>query len=160
MVEKIMTTVKEFFRTRTVAFYVAAAAAVLSVILSIVYAACYSGTSYMSWGAFALTLIAGIAFFALAAFKQTEPFAALVLGVLNFIAFILFIHDVYMYFTTIFYGGFSAALLGDIDPAFYACTVLYLIIIVASNVCVYLKSSKTKSSENTQVETAEEAEQV
>ena len=142
MVEKIMTKVKEFFSTRTVAFYIALATAALTLILTIVYGACYAGTDYMSWAAFALTLIACLAFCGLAVFKQTERFAALVMGLLDFIAFLLFIDNVYMYFTTVFYGGFSASLLGNVDPAFYACTILFLITIVASNVCVYLKPAK------------------
>lgn len=141
---------KEFFKTRSAAFYVAAAAAVLSVILSIVYACCYGNTEYMSWFAFALTLIAGLAFFALALFRQTQAFASAVTGLLDFIGFLLFIRGVYWYFSTVFFGGFKASLLGEVDPAFYAVTVLYVVTIAVSNVCVYLRIAKKQKTEEIQ----------
>lgn len=149
---------KNYFRTRSAAFYAAASTAFVSIVLSIVYACCYGNTEYMSWAAFALTLVAGLAFFVLAIFRQTEAFAALAVGLLDLIAFLLFIRAVYWYFSTVFYGGFKASLLGDVDPAFYACTVMYLITIVVSNVCVYLGSRKKAKEVN--AENAEEAEPV
>ena len=150
--------IKEFIKTRTAAFYVAAAAALLSVILSIVYACCYGKSVYMSWFAFALTLIAGLSFFALAAFRQTEAFAAAATGLLDFVGFLLFIRAAYWYLSDVFYGGFKANLLGEVAPAFYAVTVLYVVTIVASNVCVYLR--KTKKEKTEEIQTEQEAEQI
>lgn len=134
------------FKEKTVGFYLSVAAAILSILLAIVYACGYNHSVYMSWTVFALALIAGIVFFILAIFKPTQPFAAVVMEVLVFLSFLVFIRTVYMYFSEVFYGGFSFSGLSNVNPIFYTCLILFILSIVLSNIGIYAKFNKTAKS--------------
>ena len=126
-----MELIKRFVSNAGVGFWLSLGASVLSFITGIVYAAAYNGSNYMSWAAFAMFVLAFVAFVALSLFGVTYRFAPAVGGVLDLIAMCLYIGAVYMYLSEVFYGGITAAAMAELDPAFVFC-------LVASVVCIGL----------------------
>lgn len=126
-----MELIKRFVSNAGVGFWLSLGASVLSLITGIVYAAAYNGSNYMSWAAFAMFVLAFVAFVALSLFGVTYRFAPAVGGVLDLIAMCLYIGAVYMYLSEVFYGGITAAAMAELDPAFVFC-------LVASVVCIGL----------------------
>ncbi|MBE7088317.1 MAG: hypothetical protein E7370_02165 [Clostridiales bacterium] len=121
-------------------FYLSAIAAILSLIVAILYVAVFNASAYMNWVAFILPLVACIAFFVLSAFKATAPFSSLVMGLLNFVAFLIFIRASYLIYSEIFFGGFSwVTILEARSICYFICTLLYIASIVLSNIGFYLK---------------------
>lgn len=141
-----MRTLEEFFESRSAGFYVSLAAAALSIITPILYVIAYAGTVYMSWIAFALPFVAAALFVGLAFFKQTERLAPLVMGIVDFVAFLLFIHAVYLYLSEVFFGGISLEAILNINPLFILCTLFFLACVVLSNIGVYMKQSSANAS--------------
>ena len=121
-------------------FYVSAIGAVISLAVAILYAVVFNASAYMNWLAFVLPIIACVAFFALSAFKVTAPFSALIMGLLNFVAFLIFIHASYLIYSEIFFGGFNwSTILETRSLCYFICTLLYIASIVLSNIGIYLK---------------------
>lgn len=83
---------------------------------------------------------AGIAGFAvLLLFKPTSNDAPLVLWGGAFASFLVYIQNIYMYFTGIFYNGVSAEAFALIDPVVLTSTILFVVSFVTANVAVYCK---------------------
>ena len=142
-----MESILNFFKRKTVGFYLCCAAALLSVIVAIVYGAAYSGTDYMNGWAVALPIVGAVAFAVMSVFKQTEAYGAVVMGVLDLTGFLLFVQASYLYLSEVFYGGVSAAAFKMMNPAYIVCVLFFLIATVLSNVGIYMKSSKPKVAE-------------
>ena len=75
-----MELIKRFVSNAGVGFWLSLGASVLSLITGIVYAAAYNGSNYMSWAAFAMFVLAFVAFVALSLFGVTYRFAPAVGG--------------------------------------------------------------------------------
>ena len=118
---------RNFWKKKTVMFYVCLIAAILSVIVAIVYAAAYNGSRYMSWTAFALSVAGGLGFIALSIPDSTTGFAPAVMGTLDLLSLCLYIDAVYMYLSEVFYGGVNWASMQQLNPAFVFCLVVMIV---------------------------------
>ncbi len=142
-----MIDLKKIISGRTVGFYLATATALLSLVTAIVYVVGYGDSEYMSWTAFALLLAAFAAFVGMTLFSVTVPWAPVALCGLDFIAFLLYIHAIYMYLSEVFYGGVTLSAMAQLNSFFVICTVFMLIAVIAGNVSVYLKQEKEQEDE-------------
>ena len=123
--------IRKFVTSVSVGYWLSLGAAVLSLVTGIVYAAAYNGSNYMSWAAFAMFVVAFVAFAVLASLDATYRIAPAVGGTIDLIAMCLYISAVYMYLSEVFYGGITAAAMAELDPAFVFC-------LLASVLCVAL----------------------
>ena len=137
-----MVDLKKLIKGKAAGFYLAASAALLSVVVAVVYAIGYAQSEYMSWTAFALALIAAIAFIGMSLFKITSPWASVALCAIDFISFLLYIHAVYMYLSEVFYGGVTLSAMVQLNPFFVVCSVIWLIAVIAGNVSIYIRQEK------------------
>ncbi|MCI9517927.1 MAG: hypothetical protein HFK08_01550 [Clostridia bacterium] len=141
-----------FLKNKTIAFYVALGVAGLSLITAVVYAATLSSlTEYMSWGAFAMLLVAPIAFAALA-FFGFERIGAAVMGVLDFAALLVFLIAIYKYPISLV----MTTNLVDIPGfgAIVAVAAMTVVCFVTANVCVWMKLAKQEKEQQPAAETA------
>lgn len=143
-----MNKIKNFFKDKTAAFYVALGAAGLTLITAITYAAVYGGGEFMSWAAFAV-MLAGIAAFAVLSIFSMPRIGTAVMAATNFTALLLFIFaaydDLWSYFNNILVHGTN-------DGAGYAAKfiimcILMLCCFVACNVCAWIKLVRQSSAE-------------
>ncbi len=128
-------------------FYLAGLTAILSVVTAIVYAMGYSESSFMSWTACGLAVAAAALFIALSLFKGTSSLAPVALFSLDFVSFLAYIHATYMYLSEVFYGGFSFEAMKLLDSTYVLCTVLWLSVVILSNISIYTKQRKTVEEE-------------
>lgn len=116
---------RNFFKTRSVGFYVLLGGIVLSLIEAIVYYVSYAMQNeyaeYFSLAAFIIVFVAIIVTIALSLFETTERFAAVVFCAFEICIFFLFVEKTYLYLPTVFYHGFSAVALASLYPGFTAC---------------------------------------
>ena len=144
-----MQKLKDFFADKTVGFYLSCAAAVLSLVVGIVYGACYAQSVYLnSWGV-ALPIVGAVLFLAAVAVKvffDKLPYVytvgVAVMWVLDFIGFMIFINASYLYLSEVFYSGFSMKAIGSMKDEYIVCILFFIVAIVLSNVGLYLKGSK------------------
>lgn len=86
-----------------------------------------------------VTIIGICAFVALLLFKPTANHAPLALWGGAFASFLVYIQNIYMYFTGIFYNGVSAEAFALIDPVVLTSTLLFVIAFVTANIAIYCK---------------------
>lgn len=127
---------------RAFGFYLGLLTAILSVVTGVAFMLGYGESEYMSTEAFALVIAAAVAFVVLSLFRGTSSLAPVALFGLNFASFLLYVHAIYMYLSSVFYGGFSAEALAMLDSEFVLCTLLWVVIVVLSNICMFLKQRK------------------
>lgn len=133
--------IKSTMLSKRAGFFIALAAAVLSVAEAIVYASCYTNTDYYSvWGVL-LPILGAVLFLLLSLFRVTTPYAPAVLFAFDLAAFAAYVNAVYMYLTEVFYGGLTAEAFAALSPAFVACTIMYLASFIIANVSVYIKQN-------------------
>ena len=142
-----------YFTNKPVLFYVGLGlsgfAALLSLIVATVYGACYAHSVYYSGWGVALPIV-GAGLFAAAVtvkvFFNKIPYAdvigAGVLWLLSFLGFILFINTSYLYFSEVFYGGFSAEALANMDAAYIVCLLFFVLAIILSNIGMFMLGAK------------------
>lgn len=143
--------IKQNILTKSIGCFVAAGAALLSLIVAIVYGCGYADSVYYNAWVIVLPVLGAAAFIGLSLFGCTTPFAAAALFVFDFAGLLVYVNAVYMYLSEVFYGGINAQSLAALSPAFVVCTVIFLVCVVASNVAIYLKQNK-------RAETAEQGE--
>ncbi len=137
-----MDKVNEFFRTRTVGFWIFSVAALIAFVEAFVYIGTYTSSSmlrYFSAAAFALQLVAVVASVVMYCFKPTAKWSALVLFGMEVCVFCLFISATYMYLSSILFGGFSASKLKSLNAGFVVSTLFTLISMILSIVAIFLK---------------------
>lgn len=140
-----MEKLKKYFRERGIGFYLTAAAALLSLIVAIVYIAGYMGSVYFYWFVFIMPVLAAVAFVAMAPFKFLGHLSALVTGIIDFIMLLLFIVYFIPYLTGIFYSGINAQSLASLDFAFIFTLFGTIAAIVLANIGMY--KSHTRKEE-------------
>lgn len=132
---------KEFFKNRTIAFYITLGVSGLSVISGIVYIAAVRGlTDTVSWMPGVMMILAGVAFAALALFRLSRTGAA-VLALLDFFAIVVYIVTVIDYILTQAMTAFSFIRIEGIG-SIIACAVLMIICTAAANVFAWLRLDK------------------
>ena len=143
--QRITKFIKEFFKTRTVGYYIMIGAAILALVEDIIYVSYYQSVNllrYYSQTAFILPFVAVVACVALSMFKVTHKWAPVALYGIELCAFVLFIDSTYMYLSSAFYGGISASVIFELSPGFLVSVVLYIVILVLSIVAVFMKGRK------------------
>lgn len=138
---------KNYLKDKDVGFWFSASLTLLSLITSVVYAACYAGTDNINWASFAFMLLAGISGAVLIAFKQYK-FAPYALGALIFLSLLFFIYGIYYYVSVVMVG----IDLDKFDPEFIVCLILYLLAFVAGIANIFLRQIKKDAKEATENE--------
>lgn len=142
-----MELIKNYFKGKTVAFYIAFATAVISVVTAIIYAAVFGGMQeYMSWFGFVLMLLAAVAFIVPSLFGYAKLGVA-AMALLDFAAMVVSLLVTYNYFVAFAIGGGISAVFAD-GPAviFIVCLVLLMVCCIAANVAAWLRVQKKQKS--------------
>ena len=141
---RILTIIKDYFKSKSYGYYVAIGAAVLSIITVIVYATGFGAEfpDYYNSTPVWLPVVGVIAFIGLSLSKYTAKYAPAVMGVFVFAAMLLYADAVYMYVTEVFYSGVNDETLEMLSSSFVASTVLYVLSAVACNVAIWLRQLK------------------
>lgn len=142
--------VKEFFRSRSAGFYLLMTVVLLSLVQVIAYDVLYAQavrSQYADATAKWLPYLAIAAALVMSGFKETERFAGLALFAVQFASFLAYISGTYMYFSTVFFGGFSLKALVDMDGAVSFCIIIFVIILILSGIAAYIKPFRTEKKE-------------
>lgn len=136
--------IKNFFKNKTIAFYIAVVVACISVIAAILYVAAFGSLSeYMSWLAFVFLLLAPVAFFAFSVFGLARMGAA-VLALLNFAALLLAANKVLGFIADYAMVGLDSA--GAAFPLFVAGAVLMVICSIVASVAAWRNLQKQQAA--------------
>lgn len=112
---------------------------VLSILSGFVYLGFYYGDAkYFSVVPVVLPIAGSVLFALLTLFEVTKDYASLALLGSNLLALGFFIHTLYLYFSEVFYSGFSFEKLGDVSLAFYLSFVFFFLSVLLSNVLFYM----------------------
>ena len=130
-------------------FYVSLASVVLLLVANFCYLFGFSGLllEYNNSNVMLISVIGIVVFAALLLVKYTSNYSPIVLWMVNVISFLLFILNIYMYFTGVFYNGLTAEAFGLIKPIVLVALVLFLTSMIVSNVSVYMNHIATKKGE-------------
>lgn len=101
----------------------------------------YNGENVMT-----VAMVGIVAFVLLLFFKPTSNYAPLVLWIGSFASLLMYVSNIYMYFTGIFYNGISAEAFGLIDPVVLTSTLLFAVSFVTANIAMYMKHSAEEDS--------------
>lgn len=141
-----MAKLKQFFQQRGIGFYLTAIAALLSLIIAIVYIIGYTGSVYFFWFVFWMPLLAAAAFIAMAPFQFLGHLSACVTGLIDFIMLLLFIVHFIPYLTGIFYSGITAQALSSLDFAFVFTLFGTIVAIVLANMGMYMSHTRKEEA--------------
>lgn len=99
---------------------------------------------YKSSNVMTFALVGVVAFFVLLLIDFTSNVAPVVLWICSFATFLVYVNNIYMYFTGIFYNGISAEAFQLIDPAVMISTILFVVSFIVGNIAMYMNHSATK----------------
>ena len=145
MLEKL----KNYFKSKALGFYFTMAVVVLSFVQLIVYVAAFtpvSWESYMHWTVIFFSVLAIISGIGLSVLKVTSPWAPVAATLMEFLSLLMFVRYGYMYFSQIFFGGFSLALVFQMYYGYLVSLILYVCILGVGTASIFLK--QTKRAEN------------
>lgn len=138
--------IKEFFKDKTIEFYIQAGVGLLGIVGAIIYAATFAGSEYMSWMGFSFVLIAFVAFAALSIFGFSR-FAVPAMAVFHFAAFVVSILKSYNYLVSFAINGGAEAALKDGKVISLIITVVILLVCcIAGNVLAWLNVRRKKQA--------------
>lgn len=146
-----MQKIKDFLGKKALGFWFSAAAAVLSVVLFVVYLIGYAGSEYMSWGVPVLIIVSVLAFAGLTYFDKTAAYAPVALLVPAFGGFCVYICSIQIYVAAAFPDGIKPEAFSALSPVFYLTFIFFLLITIAGHIGVYMKQNKKtekKEAEN------------
>ncbi len=113
---------------------------VLSFLSGFVYLGFYhDDTKYFSLVSVILPIVGSVLFALLVLFELTREYASLVLFSFDLLGIGFFIHAIYLYFSEVFYSGFSFDKLGDISVGFYVSFVFFFLSTLLSNILFYMR---------------------
>lgn len=124
---------KSFFKSRTVGFWITAAASAAALITAVVYGASYASDIDFSLTA-CLLVAACAAVFALSftPFKNLTPYLQLLISLT---AFCFYVYSVYYYVSVVLVG----IDLDSFSARFIICTILYIATVATSAVSVFFR---------------------
>lgn len=134
--------VKDFTGGKALGFWFTVAVCALSLVSSIVYAACYAGTDNINWVSFAFMLLAFAGALALTVLKQYK-WTPYLQAVLTFIALLFYVYGIYYYVSVVMVG----IDLDHFEPPFYITAILYIVTFGLSVANLFLKQTKEKEVE-------------
>lgn len=131
----------KFFKK--VGFYFSLVSIISLVAATLSYTNGFTGNllEYNNNNVMTVALVGIAAFVLLLIFKPTADYAPLVLWIGAFASLLIYVSNIYMYFTGIFYNGISAEAFGLIDPVVLVSTLLFVISFVTANIAIYKKHS-------------------
>lgn len=131
----------KFFKR--IGFYVSLISAICLVAANVSYTNGFTGNllEYNINNVMPVTLVGVIGFAALLLFRPTANYAPLVLWGGAFVSLLVYVQNIYMYFTGIFYNGISAEAFALIDPVVWTSTLLFAISFISANISMYMKHS-------------------
>lgn len=131
----------KFFKK--IGFYVSLISAVCLVAANVSYTNGFTGNllEYNVNNVMPVTFAGIFGFAALLLFRPTSNYAPLVLWGGAFASLLLYVNNIYMYFTGIFYNGVSAEAFALIDPVVLTSTLLFAVSFVLANIAMYMKHS-------------------
>lgn len=124
-------------------FYVSMASVIMLLVAALVYTCGFTDVllEYNKSNVLVISIIGIVFFIALLLFKPTSNYAPLVLWIFSFISFLLYVTNVYMYFTGVFYNGVSLEAFKLIDGTVILSSVLFLLSFITANVAMYMNHS-------------------
>ena len=130
-------------------FYVSLASIILLLVANVCYLTGFTGLllEYNDSNVMLISVIGILVFIVLLLLKYTSNYSPIVLWMVNVVAFLSFILNIYMYFTGVFYNGLTAEAFGLIEPIVLVSLVLFLISMIVSNVSMYMNHVATKKGE-------------
>lgn len=131
-----------FYKTK--GFYISIASIVALFIALFTYVFGFNDTLLEYNNPLPLVLgIIGIVIFALLlVFKPTANYSPMALWAFNLISFLVYISNIYMYFTGVFYNGVTIEALQLIEPIVMVSAIFFILSIIMSNVSMYIKHLK------------------
>ena len=129
-------------------FYVSVASIVTLLAAVISYTSGFTGVllEYNSSNVYTISLLSIAAFAVLLLIELTSSIAPVVLWIGSFATFLVYINNIYMCFTGIFYNGVSAEAFQLIDPVVMKSTILFVISFVVANVAMYMNHSDAEEA--------------
>ncbi len=141
--QNVLEKVKAYLSKKSYGFYVSLAVVLLTIITMIVYSASYGSVErYMSWTAVGVMVAGMIVGLALCIFNLGD-WGAAVMAVTNFVGLSQYITTIYNYVAVVLVG----IDINTFSAAFYACTVLFVLLFVVSLANVFFKQEKDKEVE-------------
>lgn len=129
----------KFFKK--IGFYVSLISAICLVMANVSYTNGFTENllEYNINNVMPVSLIGVCGFVLLLLFKPTSNYAPLVLWGGTFVSLLVYVQNIYMYFTGIFYNGISAEAFALIDSAVLTSTLFFAIAFILANVSMYMK---------------------
>jgi uncharacterized membrane protein len=130
-------------------FYVSLASIVLLLIANFCYLFGFKELllEYNNSNVMLVGVIGIVVFAVLLLVKYTSNYSPIILWMVTLVSFLLYILNIYMYFTGVFYNGLTAEAFGLIEPIVLISTVLFLLAVIVSNVSMYMNHVSTKKGE-------------
>lgn len=146
---------KDYFKTRDIGFYFTMSVVLLSAVELIIYTVAFSPVTwetYMHWSVIFFIVMAIVLGIGLSIFNVTAPWAPAAATLMEFLSFLMFMRYGYMYFSQIFYSGFSLSLFFQMYYGYLVSIFLYIIMfglgIASSFLKQYHKVEKTTEVKN------------
>ena len=128
---------------KTIGFYFSLASIVCLIIAVTTYTFGFQDSllEYNKSNVMIVSIIGLILFFGLLIIKYTSEYSALLLWALSFVSMLLYIFNIYMYFTGVFYNGVTPEALKLIDPIVIVSSIFFILSVIISNIAMYLRHS-------------------
>ena len=128
---------------KTSGFYISISAIITFLIASLVYTFGFNDVllEYNNSTPLIIGVIGIIIFAILVLIKATSKYASITLWGFIFVSFLIYITNIYMYFTGVFYNGLTAEALSLVDMRVVISLGAYLVFIIVGNVAIYQKHS-------------------
>lgn len=133
---------KNFTDDKATGFWFTVAICALSLVTSVVYAACYARTDNINWLSFAFMLAAFLGAFFMTVLKQYK-YTPYLQAVFTFVSLLLYIYGIYYYVSVVMVG----IDLDHFEPPFFITVILFLTTFGLSVANVFLKQTKENEKE-------------
>ena len=135
----------KFFKK--IGFYLSLFSAICLVAANVSYTSGFVGNllEYNMNNVMPVTIVGVCGFVLLLLFKPTANYAPLAMWGGAFASLLVYVKNIYMYFTGIFYNGISAEAFALIDPVVLTSTLLFAGSFVIANISMYMKHSVEES---------------
>ena len=129
---------KKLLENKSYGYYVTLALSVLSVVVAVVYMVMYNGSRYMSMPAAVLPIIGAVAAVGLGFVRGGGKCANVVLALCDFVALLFYVYGIYFYVSVVLVGIQASSF----NSQFVICTSLFVALLIANLVNVFLKQEK------------------
>lgn len=129
---------KKLLGNKSYGYYITLALSVLSVVTAVVYLVMYNGSRYMSAPAAVLPIVGAVAAVGLGFVHGGGKAANAVLALCDFVALLFYIYGIYFYVSVVMVGIQASSF----NSQFVICTVLFVVLLIANLINVFLKQEK------------------